>query len=118
MKSEAVNYKRIDIQCHKMTERHSMGYKTLHRKIRIDQHELVPLVFESHSCPSLMRFDSQDMWIANSFLLFIKFQILVFNSRTVRTNSNCYACICIKKSWYIDILLVLYTSICFGGFPT
>jgi hypothetical protein len=97
-----------------------MGYKTLHRKIRIDQHEIIPLVSESHSCPSLMRFDSQDMWIAvNSkfFLLFIKFQIIVFNSRTVRTNSNLYACICIKKSWYIDILLVLYTSICFGGFP-
>lgn len=77
-----------------------MVYKTLHRQIRIDQNDLAPLVFGSHSCPSLIRFDSQDMWIENSFLLFIKFQIIVFHSRTVRTNSHFYACICIKKLVY------------------
>ena len=83
-----------------MSERHSMVYKTLHRKIRIDQNDLALLVFGSHSCPSLIRFDSQDMCTANSFLLFIKFQIIVFHSRTVRTNSHFYACICIKKLVY------------------
>ena len=83
-----------------------MGYKTLHRKIRIDQHEIIPLVSESHSCPSLMRFDSQDMWIAVNSKFFSFIHKISDSCVQLKNSTNQFKFVCLylyKKKlvhWY------------------